>query len=58
VTDPVALRLRQRLFVGAFAPVRVQIDPASGLAFEDLEFVVPDGLPAGATISTRSAIPR
>lgn len=38
---------QQRLFVGAYTPVKVKIDPASGLSFEDLEFVVPDGIEAG-----------
>ena len=45
---PVQLKLRKRsLFVGSFTPLRVEIDPASGLTIDDLEFRLPSGLAGG-----------
>ena len=38
---------RKTLFVGAYTRLRVEIDPGSGLTWDDLVFEVPDGLPAG-----------
>ena len=38
---------RKSLFVGAYTPLKVDIDPNSGLTWEDLVLEVPDGLAAG-----------
>ncbi len=47
----VMLRLgKKRLFVGAFTPLRVDLDPAGGFTLDDLEFRVPSGL-AGGVVS-------
>ena len=35
------------MFVGSYSPIEVQIDPASGMTVDDLDFIVPDGLPGG-----------
>ena len=44
----VALTLsKPSLFVGSFTPLRVEIDPASGLTLDDLEFRLPSGLAGG-----------
>ena len=51
---PVTLKLsKKRLFVGSFAQFHVEIDPASGLALEDLDFVVPSGLAGGLVSLSR-----
>lgn len=42
---------RRTLFVGSYAPIKLAIDPSSGLSVDDFEFVVPDGL-AGGVVST------
>ena len=56
---------RRSLFVGDYAPIKVTIDPMSGLTVDDFDFVVPDGaLPAvsypslGARDSRRPSRPR
>ena len=38
---------KKRLFVGSFTPLRVEIDPSTGLTLDDLELVVPSGLAGG-----------
>lgn len=43
----------KNLFVGSFFKVPVEIDPASGLTFDDLEFIVPDGPQAGQVSLSR-----
>jgi M6 family metalloprotease-like protein len=45
---------RRSLFVGAYAPIEVQIDPGSGLTVDDFDFVVPDGLAGGLVSVARS----
>lgn len=48
---PITARLvRKSLFVGSYSPVKVQIDPNSGLTVDDFDFVVPSGL-AGGVVS-------
>lgn len=44
---------RHPMFVGSYRRVGIDIDRASGLTFEDLEFVVPDGPPAGLVSTSR-----
>lgn len=47
----VKLRVRRRrMFVGSYAPIRVEIDPFSGLTMDDLMFIVDRG-PAGGIVS-------
>ena len=54
MADPVVLRTpRRRLFVGSYADVAVVIDPATGIAFDDLRFEVPDGPEAGIVSLSR-----
>ena len=54
MTDPVVLKTpRRRLFVGSYAGVSVLIDPAAGIAFDDLRFEVPDGPEAGTVSLSR-----
>jgi M6 family metalloprotease-like protein len=49
--DPVILKVpSRRMFVGAYAPIPVEIDPASGIVFDDLDFQVSDG-PKAARVS-------
>lgn len=51
VGPPVALRMpNHRLFVGSYARVPVEIRADAGIAFDDLEFLVPGG-PAGGVVS-------
>lgn len=45
---------RRTMFVGAYAPMRVAIDPKSGLTVDDFDFVVPDGLAGGIVSMARS----
>lgn len=48
MADPVRLLTpRRAMFVGSYAPVTVRIDPASGIVFDELAFVVPEGPQAG-----------
>jgi M6 family metalloprotease-like protein len=48
MADPVRLRVpRQALFVGSFAPIAVEIDPAAGVGFDDLVFSVTGGPAVG-----------
>jgi M6 family metalloprotease-like protein len=44
---------RRALFVGSYVSVPVAIDPAARLTFDDLRFVVPDGLKAGEVSLSR-----
>lgn len=44
---------RRSLFVGSFARVKVDVDPASGLTFDDLQFFVDGGPPGGAVSLSR-----
>jgi len=54
MADAVSLRLpKGRMFVGSYAPVRVRIDAASGIAFDDLDFAIPEGPQAGLVSLSR-----
>lgn len=56
MADPVTVSVpKRRFFVGSFAFLRIEIDPASGIAFDDLAFSVPDGRRAGAISPSRDA---
>ena len=44
----VTIRPKPRtLFVGSFGDLQIEIDPSSGLALDDLRFVVPSVLAGG-----------
>jgi M6 family metalloprotease-like protein len=49
------LLTEQELFVGSFTELTIDIDPASGLTLDDLEFVVPSGLAGGLVSLSRDA---
>jgi M6 family metalloprotease-like protein len=50
----VALTLKRRSpFVGSYTPMRVEIDPASGLTIDDLEFKINSGLAGGVVSLSR-----
>ena len=54
MVDPVRLLTpRRAMFVGSYAPVTVRIDPASGIVFDELAFVVRDGPQAGTVSVNR-----
>lgn len=56
MADPVTISVPRRpLFVGSYAFLRVDIDPASGIAFDDLAFSVPEGRRAGLISPSRDA---
>lgn len=56
MVDPVAISIPKRpYFVGSYAQLKVNIDGASGIAFDDLQFTVPDGRPAGLISPSREA---
>lgn len=44
---------RRTMFVGSYAPMKVAIDPGSGLTVDDFDFVVPDGLAGGIVSMAR-----
>jgi hypothetical protein len=46
---------KKELFIGSYIKVNVVIDPASGRPIEDLEFILPDGPPAGIISLSRDA---
>ena len=46
---------RGKLFVGSYAFLKVDINPASGFAFDDLEFTVPQGRKAGLISRSRDS---
>ena len=50
----VVLTLKRRSpFVGSYTPMRVEIDPASGLTIDDLEFKINSGLAGGVVSLSR-----
>ncbi len=54
MADPVTIAVPKRpFFVGSYAFLRVDIDPASGIVFDDLAFSVPDGRRAGKISPSR-----
>lgn len=56
MADPVTISIPKRpCFVGSCAPLKVSIDSASGIDFDDLRFTISDGHRAGLISLSRDA---